>query len=144
MILYVEDIKKLIPHRYPFLMLDRVDSVVPSESCIAIKNVSNNEWFFEGHFPKSPIMPGVLIIEALAQTACVLAAKTIDTNQVLDLVYFTSIDSAKFKIPVVPGDTLRLEVFIEQRRGNKFWKFNGSAYVENQVVCISEFRAMVP
>ena len=149
MILYAEDIKKIIPHRYPFLMLDRVENIEIGKSCVAYKNVSNNEWFFQGHFPNYPVMPGVLIIEALAQTAGVLAFSTLIEEKVCkpgssDFVYFTSIENAKFRRPIVPGDVIRMVVSIDQRRGNKFWKFNGQAFVGDTLADEADFRAMIP
>lgn len=143
------DIKKIIPHRYPFLMIDKITDLVIGESCTAYKNVSNNEWFFEGHFPHYQVMPGVLIIESMAQSAAVLAFKTLDAENACELgsseyVYFTSIENAKFKRPVVPGDILRINVTIDQRRGNKFWKFSAKAYVGDELADTAEFRAMIP
>lgn len=148
-VLNVEDIKKIIPHRYPFLMIDRVENLEPGKSCVAFKNVTNNEWFFQGHFPNYPIMPGVLIIEAMAQAAGVLAFATLIDEKVCepgssDFVYFTSIENAKFKQPVVPGDVIRFEISIDQRRGNKFWKFNGKAFVGDKLTDEADFRAMIP
>lgn len=148
-ILYIEDIKKIIPHRYPFLLIDRIEGLIENQSCMAFKNVSENEWFFQGHFPNYPVMPGVLIIEAMAQAAGVLSFSTLFKEGVCeagssDFVYFTSIESAKFKRPVVPGDVLRINVKINQRRGNKFWKFNAEAYVGEELADTAEFRAMIP
>ena len=148
-ILYSEDIKKIIPHRYPFLMIDRVESIEVGKSCVAYKNVSNNEWFFAGHFPNYPVMPGVLIIEAMAQSAGVLAFATLIDEGVCsygnsDFVYFTSIENAKFKKPVVPSDVIRIETVIDQRRGNKFWKFSSKAYVGDDLTDEAEFKAMIP
>jgi 3-hydroxyacyl-[acyl-carrier-protein] dehydratase len=147
--LYAEDIKQIIPHRYPFLFIDRVEDVVIGNSCVAYKNVSNNEWFFQGHFPNYHIMPGVLIIEAMAQAAGVLAFATLISENVCklggsDFVYFTSIEYAKFKVPVVPGNVIRFIITIDQRRGNKFWKFNGKAYVGDVLADEACFRAMIP
>ena len=148
-VLYCEDIKKIIPHRYPFLMIDRIEDIKVGESCVAFKNVSNNEWFFEGHFPNYPVMPGVLIIEAMAQAAGVLAFATMIEEKACkagesDFVYFTSIENAKFRRPVVPGDVLKLLISIDQRRGNKFWKFKGQAFVGEELADEAEFRAMIP
>lgn len=145
----VDAIKQIIPHRYPFLMVDRIENLTVGKSCTAYKNVSNNEWFFQGHFPQYPVFPGVLIIEAMAQSAGVLAFKTlIDENVTApgksDFVYFTSIENAKFRKPVVPGDVIRMEITIEQRHGNKFWRFAGKAYVEDTLVSEAEFKAMIP
>jgi beta-hydroxyacyl-ACP dehydratase FabZ len=148
-VLYIEDIKKIIPHRYPFLLIDRVEELSEGKSCTAFKNVTVKEWFFEGHFPTYPIMPGVLVIEAMAQTAGVLAFSTLFSEGVCkrsesDFVYFTSIENAKFKKPVVPGDVLRIEVAIDQRRGNKFWRFKAEAFVQDNIADTAEFRAMIP
>ncbi|MDR0942149.1 MAG: 3-hydroxyacyl-ACP dehydratase FabZ [Holosporales bacterium] len=148
-VLYSEDIKGIIPHRYPFLLIDRVENIIIGKSCVAFKNVSNNEWFFQGHFPNYPIMPGVLIIEGMAQAAAVLAFATLISEKVgkpggSDFVYFTSIENAKFKKPVVPGDVMRIMIEIEQRRGNKFWKFSGKTFVGDTLTDEAEFRAMIP
>lgn len=147
--LYIEDIKKIIPHRYPFLLIDRIEDLIINQSCVAFKNVSINEWFFQGHFPNYPVMPGVLIIEAMAQAAGILAFSTLVDEKICEagsseFVYFTSIENAKFKKPVIPGDTLKIDVTIDQRRGNKFWKFNAAAYVRDEISDTAEFRAMIP
>jgi 3-hydroxyacyl-[acyl-carrier-protein] dehydratase len=146
--LLCEDIKRIIPHRYPFLMIDRVEDIKIGESCKAYKNVTSNEWFFEGHFPNYPIMPGILIVEAMAQAAGVLAFSTLIEEAVCqpessDYVYFTSIENAKFKKPVIPGDILRLTISIKQRRGNKFWKFNAQAFVGENLTDEADFGAMI-
>ncbi len=148
-ILYSEDIKKIIPHRYPFLMIDRIEDIEIGKSCVAYKNVSNNEWFFQGHFPNYPVMPGVLIIEAMAQAAGVLAFSTLIGEDVCkpgssEFVYFTSIENAKFRQPIVPGDVIRMLISIEQRHGNKFWKFNGKAFVGDVLADEANFKAMIP
>ena len=145
----VDAIKQIIPHRYPFLMVDKIENLTVGKSCTAYKNVSNNEWFFQVHFPQYPVFPGVLIIEAMAQSAGVLAFKTLIDENVTepgqsDFVYFTSIENAKFRKPVVPGDVIRMEITIEQRHGNKFWRFAGKAYVEDTLVSEAEFKAMIP
>lgn len=141
--LSVEDIAKLIPHRYPMLLVDRIEDIVLGESCTGLKNVTMNEWFFQGHFPDHPIMPGVLIVEALAQTA---GALVIHSEQALQggeqVVYFMSIDGVKFRKPVVPGDVLHLKVTKIQSRG-PVWKFQGKAYVKDKVVTEATFTAMV-
>jgi 3-hydroxyacyl-[acyl-carrier-protein] dehydratase len=148
-VLLSEDIKKIIPHRYPFLMIDRVENLISGKSCVAFKNVSNNEWFFEGHFPDYPIMPGVLIIEAMAQAAGVLAFSTLISEGILQccesrFVYFTSIEQVKFRRPVLPGDVLRIDIVLSQRRGNKFWKFTANGYVGDNLADTAEFMAMIP
>ena len=137
----VEEICQLIPHRYPFLMIDRVEDVVPNESATGIKNVTINEPFFEGHFPDKPIMPGVLIVESMAQTAGVVAVVGIENNRNRH-VYFMSIESARFRKPVIPGDTMRIKVNRRKKRGN-VWKFVGEVYVENSLVAESNFTAMI-
>ncbi len=135
-----KDIQSLLPHRYPFLMVDRVVELEPGKKIVGIKNVSINEEFFQGHFPGNPIMPGVLIIEALAQVAGILAIRSGAPEG--KAVYFMSIERTKFRKPVVPGDQLRLEVSILQSRGN-VWKFTGNAFVEDKVAAEAEFTAMV-
>src|SRR4030042_1511473 len=134
--LNIKDIQKLLPHRYPFLLVDRIIEMEPGIRALGIKNVTINEGFFQGHFPEQPIMPGVLIIEALAQVAGVLAFCSEASEG--RSVYFMSIEKAKFRRPVLPGDQLKLEVKILQRRGN-VWKFSGSAVVEQKVATEAEF-----
>jgi 3-hydroxyacyl-[acyl-carrier-protein] dehydratase len=136
----INEIQKFLPHRYPFLLVDRILEMVPGTRATGIKNITINEEFFRGHFPGQPIMPGVLIIEALAQVAGVLAFHSGATPS--KSVYFMSIEKAKFRRPVVPGDQLRLEVTIVQHRGN-VWKFAGTAVVEEKIVAEAEFTAMV-
>lgn len=136
----VKEIQKLLPHRYPFLLVDRIIDMEPGIKAVGIKNVTINEGFFHGHFPGHPIMPGVLIIEAMAQVACVLAFRSGASEG--RSVYFLSIEKAKFRKPVVPGDQLRLEISILQQRGN-VWKFSGNAVVEAKVAAEAEFTAMV-
>ena len=133
-------IQNLLPHRYPFLLVDRVIEIDPGKKAVGIKNVTINEEFFQGHFPGNPIMPGVLIIEAMAQLAGVLAFNSGASKGTS--VYFMSIEKAKFRRPVVPGDQLRLEITVSQHRGN-VWKFSGSAVVEEKVAAEAEFTAMV-
>lgn len=136
----IKEIRKLLPHRYPFLLVDRILEINPGEKATGIKNVTSNEEFFLGHFPGNPIMPGVLMIEALAQVAGLLAFRSGATTG--KSVYFMSIERAKFRKPVVPGDQLKLEVTILQQRGN-VWKFSGNASVEDKVAAEAEFTAMV-
>ncbi len=138
----VEQIQQLIPHRAPILMLEKLTNIVPGESATGIKCVSVNEPFFQGHFPKLKVMPGVLIIEALAQTSAALVIHTINRNQEDLLVYFMSIESARFRKPVVPGDVLELQVKKEQHRGN-VWKFNGKALVNGVVHAEATYTAMI-
>lgn len=139
MIMDVREIKKLLPHRYPFLLVDRIIELNPGQDIKGIKNVTANEQFFEGHFPARPIMPGVLQVEALAQVAGVLALKSGAEG---GMVYFMSIDNVKFRKPVVPGDQLVLSAVITQHRG-KVWKFRGEALVDGKVASEAEFMAMV-
>lgn len=136
----IKEIQKFLPHRYPFLLVDRIIEIEPGTKAIGIKNVTVNEEFFQGHFPGQPIMPGVLIIEAMAQVAGLLAFRSGVT--VGKSVYFMSIEKAKFRRPVVPGDQLRLEIHILQQRGN-VWRFSGSASVGEKVAAEAEFTAMV-
>jgi 3-hydroxyacyl-[acyl-carrier-protein] dehydratase len=131
-----------IPHRYPFLMLDRVVDVVLNASAVGVKNVSVNENFFLGHFPNHPVMPGVLIIEAMAQTAAVLVVETLGPDAAGRLVYFMSIEGAKFRRPVVPGDQLRIHIVKERSRGN-VWKFHAIARVDGSPVAEATYSAMI-
>lgn len=135
-------IMKAIPHRYPFLMIDRVVDVVCDTSAVGIKNVSVNESFFAGHFPNHPVMPGVLIIESMAQTAAVLVVETLGPEAAGKVVYFMSIEAAKFRRPVVPGDQLRIHVTKERNRGN-VWKFNAVARVDGISVAEATYAAMI-
>jgi 3-hydroxyacyl-[acyl-carrier-protein] dehydratase len=141
----VVDIKGIlgsIPHRYPFLLIDRIVDLVLDQSATGIKNVSVNEAFFAGHFPNHPVMPGVLIIESMAQTSAVLVVQTLGADAAGKVVYFMSIDGAKFRRPVMPGDQLRVEV-VKQRRRGPVWKFQGTARVDGQVVAEAVFSAMI-
>ena len=131
-----------IPHRYPFLMIDRVVDVVRNRSAVGVKNVSVNESFFAGHFPNHPVMPGVLIIESMAQTAAVLVVETLGPDAAGKVVYFMSIEGAKFRRPVVPGDQLRIHVTKERNRGN-VWKFNAIARVDSVSVAEATYAAMI-
>ena len=138
----VNGIKKLIPHRYPFLMIDRVVDIVTGESAIGEKGVTISEPHFQGHFPQRPIMPGVLIIEAMAQTAGVLVVHSLGEGANNKLVYFLSIESARFRRPVVPGDMLRIHVNRKHKRG-AVWKFEGKALVGKTLVAEATFAAML-
>ena len=138
----IKRILQMIPHRYPMLMVDKVTEMVPAESAIGIKNVSINEPFFQGHFPSEPVMPGVLIIEAMAQTAAVLVVATFGGESEGKLVYFMSIDGVRFRRPVMPGDRLELHVKKVQNRGN-VWKFEGKAIVDGKVAAQATFAAMI-
>jgi 3-hydroxyacyl-[acyl-carrier-protein] dehydratase len=135
-------IMRAIPHRYPFLMIDRIVDMVLDHSAVGIKNVSVNEPFFPGHFPGHPVMPGVLIIEAMAQTAAVLVVETLGDAAAGQLVYFMTIDNAKFRRPVVPGDQMRVQVVKERRRGN-VWRFHGVARVDGVSVAEATIAAMI-
>ncbi len=138
----VEGLMRLIPHRYPFLLIDRLTNIVPGESATGIKNVTINEPFFQGHFPGHPVMPGVLIIESMAQTAGALVMHTIGLGSEGRVVYFMSIDSARFRKPVVPGDTLTINAVKQRSRGN-IWKFSAKALVGETLVAESVFSAMI-
>lgn len=135
-------IMELIPHRYPFLMIDRMVDVVPGESATGLKNVSINEPFFQGHFPKHPVMPGVLIIEAMAQTAGALVVHTLGPEAEGKLVYFMSVEGARFRKPVTPGDQLHICVTKLARRANA-WKFSGQAKVNGAIVAEATYSAMI-
>jgi 3-hydroxyacyl-[acyl-carrier-protein] dehydratase len=138
----IQRVMQAIPHRYPFLLIDRVVDVVRNASAIGIKNVSVNESFFAGHFPNHPVMPGVLIIESMAQTAAVLVVETLGPEAAGTVVYFMSIEGAKFRRPVVPGDQLRIHVTKERNRGN-VWKFHAVARVEGVSVAEATYAAMI-
>ena len=138
----INAIMRMIPHRYPFLMIDRVIDVVENESAIGIKNVSIAEPHFQGHFPSRPVMPGVLIVEAMAQTAAVLVVKTLGCETEGKLVYFMSVDKARFRKPVVPGDVLHVHVAKERMRGN-VWRFTGEAKVGEVLCAEATFAAMI-
>jgi beta-hydroxyacyl-ACP dehydratase FabZ len=135
------EIQAILPHRYPFLLVDRIEELEIGKRVIGIKNVTVNEPFFQGHFPGRPIMPGVLIIEAMAQVGGVLAFKSANQGGA-KLVYFMGIDKAKFRKPVLPGDRLRFVVDILKAR-HPYWKMRGEAYVEDSLVCEAELMAMV-
>lgn len=138
----VNRIMEMIPHRYPFLMIDRVVGIVPDLKATGVKNVTINEPYFAGHFPERPVMPGVLIIEAMAQTAAVFVVHTLGTEAEGKLVYFMSVDGARFRKPVEPGDRLSVEVTKLRSRGN-VWKFSGEAKVADKLVAEATFAAMI-
>lgn len=138
----INRVMEMIPHRYPFLMIDRVVDAVADKSAVGIKNVSINEPYFQGHFPKRPVMPGVLIVEAMAQTAGVLVVYTLGPVAEGKLVYFMTVDDCRFRRPVVPGDQLRIEVTKERNRG-MVWKFRGEAKVDGVLVAEATFGAMI-
>ena len=131
-----------IPHRYPFLLIDRVVDLVRNKSATGLKNVTVNENFFQGHFPGHPVMPGVLIIESMAQTAAVLVVETLGPDARGKLVYFMSIEGAKFRRPVVPGDQLRIHIVKQRNRGN-VWKFHAIARVDGIAVAEATYSAMI-
>jgi len=135
------EIQALLPHRYPFLLVDRINELQPDRRIVGIKNVTINEPFFQGHFPGRPVMPGVLIIEGMAQVGGILAFKSMG-NVAKPVVYLTGVDSAKFRKPVVPGDQLRFEIDVVKKR-TPFWKMQGKAFVETELVCEAEVTAMV-
>ena len=135
-------IMEMIPHRHPFLMIDKVVDMVANERATGIKNVSINEGYFQGHFPARPVMPGVLIIEAMAQTAAVLVVHTLGPEAEGKLVYFMSVDNARFRRPVFPGDRLDVYVAKQRNRGN-VWKFEGRAKVGDNLMAEAVFAAMI-
>lgn len=137
-----ERIMQMIPHRDPFLMIDKVVDVVSNERAVGIKHVSADEYYFKGHFPTRPVMPGVLIIEAMAQTAAVLVVHTLGPESEGKLVYFMSVDKAKFRRPVVPGETLHVHV-IKQQNHRNVWKFEGEAKVDGRLAAEAVFAAMI-
>ncbi len=138
----INRIMEMIPHRYPFLMIDKVVDVVPDVSAVGIKNVTIGEPYFQGHFPSRPIMPGILIIEAMAQTAAVLVIETMGAGAEGNLVYFMSVDQARFRKPVMPGDCVRIYVEKQRNRGN-VWKFKGEAKVDGTLMAEATYTAMI-
>ena len=137
----IDAIKDMIPHRHPFLLIDEVTDLTPDVEATGIKNVNADEPYFEGHFPGYPIMPGVLIVEAMAQTSAVLVVSTMG-KQPGSVVYFMSVDQARFRKPVFPGDQLHLHV-VKQRQRGKVWKFQGEARVGEDIVAEATFTAMI-
>ena len=137
-----ERIMEMIPHRDPFLLIDKVVDLVKNERATGIKTVSPEEYYFRGHFPRRPVMPGVLIVEAMAQTAAVLVVHTLGPDWENKLVYFMSIDSARFRRPVVPDDVLHIHV-TKQRHRRNVWKFDGQAKVDGQLAAEAVFAAMI-
>ena len=138
----INRIMQMIPHRYPMLMIDRVINIVLGESAVGVKNVTVNEPFFQGHFPQQPVMPGVLIIESMAQTAATLVVATLGENAEGKLVYFMTIDEARFRKPVGPGDTIHIHVSKQRQRGN-VWRFKGEAKVGDVLVAEAIYSAMI-
>ena len=141
-ILDVEQIKKLLPHRAPFLFVERLTDIVPNESAVGHKAVSFNEPHFQGHFPEFAVMPGVLIVEAMAQTAGALVVYSLGQEKPSQRVYFMTIDKARFRRPVRPGDMLRCPVKALRHRG-PVWRFSGEAYVGAELCAEAEFSAMI-
>jgi 3-hydroxyacyl-[acyl-carrier-protein] dehydratase len=141
MALGIREIERILPHRYPFLLVDRVDEIDDAH-IVARKLVTRNEPHFEGHFPGHPVMPGVLIIEALAQAGALYAARIVKFDPDKQVIYFMAIDKAKFRKPVVPGDVLRLEV-VPLRKGGVIWKMRGEAKVGDDIVAEAEFMASI-
>lgn len=133
------EIQKILPHRYPFLLVDQITELEPNVAAVGVKNVTINEPFFQGHFPNNPIMPGVLIVEAMAQVAGILAFRSGKQGNV---IYFMSIEKAKFRKPVIPGNQLKLAIKVLKIRNN-VWKFSGEAFVNDMLVSEAEFTAML-
>lgn len=138
----IDLIQRCIPHRYPFLMIDKVVDIVANTSAVGVKNVTYNEPHFQGHFPAMPVMPGVTIVEAMAQTSAVMVSLSLDLVDKNPLVFFMGIDKVKFRRKVVPGDVLRMAI-TTIRGGSRIWKFNGVATVDGEVACSAEFSAMI-
>ena len=141
MTLDIDQIKELIPHRHPFLLIDQVTQVIPDNRAVGIKNLTGDEPFFKGHFPDHPIMPGVLIIEAMAQTSAVLVVVSTE-SETGSMVYFRSIEQARFRKPVFPGNSLYLHVEIQHNR-DRVWKFKGEARVEGDLMAEAVYSAMI-
>lgn len=140
----INQIMGLLPHRYPFLLIDRVEELVPGESCVAIKNVTMNEPFFQGHFPQEPVMPGVLMLEAMAQAAGVIAMQVLGDDAHGRALYFMAIDGAKFRRKVIPGDQIRMHVKKERGKpGAAVWKFSGVCMVGDEKACETNLTAMI-
>ena len=138
----INQIMKMIPHRYPLLLVDRILEIELDKSIVGLKNVTMNEQFFQGHFPDEPVMPGVLIIEAMAQTAAILTVKTLGDDVTDKLVYFMSIDGAKFRRKIVPGDSIHLHVEKDRHRG-PVWRFKAKAFVDGQLCAEATVTAMI-
>lgn len=138
----ISRVMQMIPHRYPMLLVDRVVDMRRDQSAVGIKNVTINEPYFQGHFPTRPVMPGVMIIESMAQTAAVLVVHTLGPESEGKLVYFMTVDDARFRRPVVPGDRMHIHVTRERRRGN-VWKFSAKVMVDDQLAAEASFAAMI-
>lgn len=140
----IQMIQRILPHRYPFLLVDKVEEITGTESAVGYKNVTMNEPHFQGHFPGTPIMPGVTIVEAMAQTAGVMIGVALDQMDKEMLIYFMSIDNCKFRRKVVPGDVLRMDLkTLRGKAGGKVWRFAGVATVEGEMAAEAEFMAML-
>ncbi|MEW9920747.1 3-hydroxyacyl-ACP dehydratase FabZ [Marimonas sp. MJW-29] len=139
----IQTIQRILPHRYPFLLVDKVEEIDGTASAVGYKNVTNNEPHFQGHFPGTPIMPGVTIVEAMAQTAGVMIGVALDLLDKEMLIYFMSIDNCKFRRKVVPGDVLRMDIkTLRGKPGGKIWRFSGVATVDGEMAAEAEFMAM--
>ena len=136
------EVARRIPHRYPFLLVDRAEDYRPHQSIVGIKNVTHNEPFFQGHFPNNPVMPGVLIVEAIAQSGAVLMSKSLNADVTGKTIFFMSLDNCRFRNPVRPGDVLRMPVEVVRARADVF-KFKGQALVGDKIAAEAEFAAMV-
>ncbi len=141
-VLGIKEIMKTIPHRYPMLLIDRIEELVTLQSAVGVKNLTINEAFFQGHFPENPVMPGVLMVEAMAQTAAVLVVKSIDIDPSLFSVLFTSISDVKFRKQAVPGDVLKIHVNIVKHKLN-IWFCEGKIFVDNDLICEAKFSAQM-
>ncbi|ETX16630.1 3-hydroxyacyl-ACP dehydratase [Roseivivax halodurans JCM 10272] len=140
----IQLIQRILPHRYPFLLVDRVEEIDGTARAVGIKNVTMNEPHFQGHFPGLPIMPGVTIVEAMAQTSAVMVGVTMELADKGVLIYFMGIDNCKFRRKVVPGDQLRMTLeTVRGKPGGKVWKFSGRAEVDGEMACEAEFTAMM-
>ena len=140
----IQMIQRILPHRYPFLLVDRVEEITGTESAVGYKNVTMNEPHFQGHFPGTPIMPGVTIVEAMAQTAGVMIGVALEQMDKEMLIYFMSIDNCKFRRKVIPGDVLRMELkTLRGKAGGKVWRFAGVATVDGEMAAEAEFMAML-
>lgn len=140
----IQMIQRILPHRYPFLLVDKVEDINGTDTAVGYKNVTMNEPHFQGHFPGTPIMPGVTIVEAMAQTAGVMVGVALEQQDKEMLIYFMSIDKCKFRRKVVPGDVLRMDLkTLRGKAGGKIWKFSGVATVEGEMAAEAEFMAML-